>query len=67
MSLSTDLLLFSVVLVLIGIQTALPVTEGGGNFLLAGTGIAVLGLLISITTSIMEADSGPAREGDSER
>jgi hypothetical protein len=67
MSLSTDFLLFSVVLVLIAIQTALPVTEGGGNFLLAGTGIAVLGLLISIITSVMEADSGPTRKENSER
>lgn len=67
MSLSTDLLLFSVVMILLAIQTALPVTEGGSNFLLAGTGIAVLGLLVSVITSIMEADSGPTREENSER
>lgn len=67
MSLSTDLLLFSIVLVLFAIQTALPVTEDGGNFLFAGLSIAVLGLLISILTSIRDADRGAPREEDSER
>lgn len=58
MSLSTDALLFSIVLMLAAVQTALPVTEGGRNFLLAGLGIAVLALLGSALTSMMRTGPG---------
>jgi hypothetical protein len=54
-SLSTDALLFSIVLMLFGIQTALPVTAGGGTFLLAGLGVAVAGLLGSMVSWAMSA------------
>lgn len=58
MSLSTDALLFSIVLMLFGVQTAFSVTEDGGTFLFAGVGLAVLALLGSIITSIQDADPG---------
>lgn len=61
MSLTTDALLFSIVLILVAIQTALPVTAGGSNFLLAGVGFAVVALLASIITSIRDADPRSAR------
>lgn len=67
MALTTDALLFSIVLMLVAIQTALPVTAGGSNFLLAGVGLAVLALLGSLITSIRDTDSGAAREERSER
>lgn len=53
MSLSTDTLLFGLVLVLISLQTALPVTEGGRNFLFAGLGIAVIAWVGSVTVTMM--------------
>ena len=56
-SLSTDALLFSIVLVLAAIQTALPFDEGSTNFLLAGLGIAVLALLGSIIRSMTNLGS----------
>jgi hypothetical protein len=49
-SLSTDALLFSIVLVLVGVQTGLQVTAGGGNFLLAGPAVAALGLTASLVS-----------------
>lgn len=67
MSLTTDALLFSIVLILVAIQTALPVTAGGGNFLIAGVGFAVFALLGSIITSIRDTDPGETREENSER
>ncbi|MEZ3163066.1 hypothetical protein ABNG03_01205 [Halorubrum sp. RMP-47] len=57
MSLSTDTLLFSIVLMLFGVQTALPVTEGGASFLFAGLGLAVLALVGSVVMSIRDADT----------
>lgn len=67
MSLSTDALLFSIVLILVAVQTALPVTEGGENFLLAGLGLAILALLGSIITSIRDADPGAVGRENGER
>ena len=67
MSLSTDTLLFSVVLVLAAIQTAFPATEGGRNFLLAGLGIAVLALLGSIIKSMIHFGSGATDGENSDR
>ena len=58
MPLSTDALLFSIVLVLAAIQAALPFDEGSTNFLLAGLGIAVLALLGSIIKSTTNVESG---------
>lgn len=57
MSLSTDTLLFSIVLILAAIQTALPVTEDGSTFLVAGLGIAAFGLLGSAIMSMMNVES----------
>ena len=58
MSLSTDILLFSIVLVLAAIQAALPFNEGSTPFLFAGLGIAVLALLGSIISSINTKELG---------
>ena len=63
MSLTTDTLLFSIVLVLAAIQTALPFNEGSTHFLLAGLGIAVLALLGSVISSIIHKESG-AMDGE---
>ncbi|MFB6155460.1 MAG: hypothetical protein ABEJ22_06160 [Haloferacaceae archaeon] len=63
MSLTTDTLLFGIVLLLAAIQTSLPTTEGGRSFLLAGLGIAVLALLGSVVESIIRAGS-EATDGD---
>jgi hypothetical protein len=57
MSLSTDALLFSIVLVLIAIQTSLPASYEGREFLLAGLGFAVLALLASLLTWLRAAGS----------
>ncbi|MFB6124190.1 MAG: hypothetical protein ABEJ78_12120 [Haloferacaceae archaeon] len=57
MSLSTDTLLFGVVLLLAAIQTALPVTEGGRTLLIAGFAIAVVGLLGSVAESMRRVRS----------
>lgn len=67
MSLGTDSLLFSIVLVLAAIQAALPYSEGSTNFLLAGLGIAVLALLGSFITSITQMESGETDGENSER
>lgn len=67
MSLSTDTLLFSIVLLLVAIQSALPVTEGGRNFLLAGLGIAVLALLGSVIKTIIDASPEAIDGENSER
>ena len=67
MSLSTDTLLFSIVLVLAAIQVALPFDEGSTSFLLAGLGIAVLALLGSIITSVTDFGSGVTDGESSER
>ena len=67
MSLSTDTLLFSVVLVLAAIQVALPFDEGSTSFLFAGLGIAVLALLGSIIQSMIHSGPGAADGENSER
>lgn len=67
MSLTTDTLLFGILLVLVAIQTALPVTEGGRTFLLAGLGIAVLALLGSVIKSIVYSGYGTTDDENSQR
>jgi hypothetical protein len=67
MSLSTDALLFSIVLILVAIQTGLPVSQGGGNFLFAGLGIAVLALLGSVITSVRDTEPGATPGENPER
>ncbi|MFB6129822.1 MAG: hypothetical protein ABEJ28_03265 [Salinigranum sp.] len=67
MSLSTDALLFSIVLVLVAVQTALPFDGGSTNFLLAGLGIAVVALLGSVVTSTTNLTPGATDGENSER
>lgn len=62
MALSTDTLLFSIVLVLAAIQTALPFAQGSTNFLLAGLGIAVVALLGSIIRTLSHGGPSPIDE-----
>ncbi|MFB6353496.1 MAG: hypothetical protein ABEJ92_05365 [Halobacteriales archaeon] len=66
MALSTDSLLFSIVLVLAAIQTSLPSTEGSTNVLLVGLGLAVLALLGSVVTT-MRLGSGTTAVAPPER
>ena len=67
MSLSTDTLLFSIVLVLAAIQAALPYSEGSTSFLLAGLGLAVAALLGSTIESVTHLGSGATDGENSER
>ena len=66
-SLRTDTLLFSIVLVLVSIQTALPYDEGSNQILLAGLGLAALALLSSIVFAMAPDGSGISAGKDTDR
>jgi len=65
-SLSTDTLLFSVVLGLAAVQAALPHDGGSNGLLLAAFVVAVLGLLGSVASSVSTGGPDPAGEGSPE-
>jgi len=62
-ALSTDALLFSIVLVPFGISTALRVPDGGMNFTLVGVAVAALGLAGSVVSRTRRVDSQPQTAG----
>lgn len=64
MSLTTDALLFSIILMLLAIETALPVTQDGKTFLIAGIGIAVLALLGSVIQTMIQLGAGSENENN---